>query len=232
MKNSMRKLKYTTLCIAGFWVLVLAFLAFAYTVPPFFATKTYCENLKSSTSKEHAEYIRYHIIGRAEKEGSTWKSRGDFVEMYDPIYAATSNPYAQVIAQSPQLYVGETMKMILSKEYDESQLFSIAALMKNLPIKPYLCFFDTIYEARDNNFINQEIVDNFVYIGAFSGRPIGYYFWHPSYTQRFLKHNPGKTDEDIQSIFNITGEGGITFFENMSIYDLLTIPFRGSQSHY
>jgi len=194
MKNSMRKLKYTTLCIAGFWVLVLAFLAVAYTVPPFFATKTYCENLKSSTSKEHAEYIRYYIDSMSEKRGLAWKNR---VHPHQSLW----KPYAQVIDQSPQLYVGEAMQIMLSKEYDESQRFYTGLMMQRLPVRSYLCFFDTIYESHYNQLINKDITSELVYIDGERNSPIALYWWHPSYTQRFLKHNPGKTNENMPDNF-------------------------------
>lgn len=104
------------------------------------------------------------------------------------IYDIFFNKEMDTIGSTPKKYLGSAIKIISSKDYDQSQKIYSVILMQKLPIKEYMCFMDIVNEAYEKGVVNKDVA-RFAILPDVNiyGTSI-YYWWLPDWRVRFKKN--------------------------------------------
>ncbi|EPL8915710.1 hypothetical protein NPI37_005564, partial [Citrobacter freundii] len=80
------------------------------------------------------------------------------------------------------------IRIILSKDYDQSQKVYTIILMQNLPIKEYMCFMDAVNEQFEKGLIDKEVARFAILPDINLYSTSIYYWWLPDWRERFKKN--------------------------------------------
>jgi len=125
------------------------------------------------------------------RHAKLWKN----IEHIDEI---TDLPFSKVIMNNPTHYLGDSLKVLSSLEYDTNQKRYVRFYMKQLPIKQYMCFMDVANKAYENHIIDDKLLDYIISPSKVWGNT-GYYTWLPDWRKRFDKHAKQIYSKDIYS---------------------------------
>ncbi|EMM0441184.1 TPA: hypothetical protein R4142_005124 [Citrobacter freundii] len=143
------------------------------------ANKTSCQAYRNTAPKEN-------IFSKIITEGSESKI-GRWKEM-ENVYDIFFNDQLYMISETPKDYLSSAIRIILSKDYDQSQKVYTIILMQNLPIKEYMCFMDAVNEQFEKGLIDKEVARFAILPDINLYSTSIYYWWLPDWRERFKKN--------------------------------------------
>lgn len=104
------------------------------------------------------------------------------------VYTIFFNDELYMISETPEEYLVSAIKIILSKDYDQSQKVYTIILMQNLPIKEYMCFMDAVNEQFEKGLLDKEVARFAILPDINLYSTSIYYWWLPDWRERFKKN--------------------------------------------
>jgi hypothetical protein len=145
----------------------------------FMASEKNCLCYKNNPFKEDS--LIKIINSAAESKVIQWR------EM-ENVYTIFFNSELYMISETPKDYLSSAIRIILSKDYDQSQKVYTIILMQNLPIKEYMCFMDTVNEQFEKGLIDKEVAQFAILPDINLYSTSVYYWWLPDWRERFKKN--------------------------------------------
>lgn len=135
------------------------------------ANKTSCQAYRNTAPKENIfSKIITEEVNQRLVDGKKWR-------MYT-IFFSTIN---YMISETPKDYLSSAIRIILSKDYDQSQKVYTIILMQNLPIKEYMCFMDAVNEQFEKGLIDKEVARFAILPDINLYSTSIYYWWLPDW---------------------------------------------------
>lgn len=145
----------------------------------FMANEKSCLCYKNASLKEDS--LIKIINEAAESKVVQWR------EM-ENVYTIFFNDELYMISETPEEYLVSAIKIILSKDYDQSQKVYTIILMQNLPIKEYMCFMDAVNEQFEKGLLDKEVARFAILPDINLYSTSIYYWWLPDWRERFKKN--------------------------------------------